>query len=482
MNKQLSVRGALIWSFAERYASLLVNIASTMILARVLTPTQVGVFSLCAAVSTVAGILRDFGVSEYLVQEKDLTREKLRGAFAVAIAIAWCIGIAVLLGRHTVAAYYKEPGVASVLAVLSLNFFILPLASPAFALLSREMSFRKLFVVQTTSNALQAIVAVTLALQGFGYMSLAWAPVAAITLQTIMLTMLRPRDSLLLPSFRAARGVLAYGSMFASSRVIETFTRNAHEFIIAKQFDFAAVGIFSRAFGLLELFYSNVTAVILRVATPAFASDHRAGIPLAATFARSTAIFTCLSWPFFGFLALMSADIIRVLFGSQWEAAAPIATILALAIMPSNLFVLGPNLLAVTGHVKRRLQISLWFSPVHLAGIFLASFISLQAVAAVWAVSNLLMLTLYTRTLRAILQKPASELFRPCVGSAGVAAASLASQALALLACQSIALHPLSRLVVVSLAGFIAWIGVVRLSNHPAYTEVVRIWRHFRKR
>lgn len=476
----LSVRGALLWSFGERYASLVVTLASTMILARLLTPAQVGIFSLCASVSAVAGILRDFGVSEYLIQEKDLTRDKLRAAFALAIITAWSIAIVILLFRSTIAGYYAEPGLAAVLAVLSLNFLILPFASPAFALLNREMAFRKIFVVQTTGNIVQAATAIALAMQGHSYMSLAWASVTSSAIQTVMITFLRPRDSLLMPSLREARAVLAYGSMFVSSRVIETFTRNSHEFIIAKQFGFAAVGIFSRALGLIELFYTNVSSAILRVATPAFAADHRAGARLAPAFARGTAIFTSIAWPFFGFLALMSGDIIHVLFGPQWDAAAPIAKMLAIVTLPTYLFALGPNLLAATGHVKRRLKISLWYSPVHLVGVLVASTISLEAVAAVWGLSGLMMLAMYVYHLRQVLKATANELFRPCLLSAWVAGCSVAAQALAWVICHQYNLPALVPILVVAFIGVLAWLMVARASRHPAFDEVLRFATHFR--
>lgn len=474
VSTQLSVRRALVWSFAERYSSLVVTMASTMILARLLTPAQVGVFSLCASVTAVAGILRDFGVSEYLNQEKDLTDDKLRAAFGVAIVIAWSIGLLVVLSRHAVASFYGEPGVARLLAVLSLNFLILPFASPAFALLAREMAFRKIFVVQIVSNAVQSVVAVTLAYRGYGYMSLAWAPVASIAVQTLLIGYFRPRESFLLPGFKEARQVLRYGSMFVTSRFIETFTRNAHEFIIAKQVGFAAVGLFSRAFGLIELFNSNVTSAVMRVASPSFATDHRAGIPLAGAFARGTAIFTSIAFPFLGFIALMSPEIIRVMFGHQWDAAAPLARILAVALVPFYLIGLAPHLLAATGHVNRRLQIALWFSPVHLLGVLAASFINLEAVASVWAVSNTVMLVMYMHHLKSVLHASPSELFMPSLRSVLVTAVSVFAQAAALFLCRKFATPELVSLIVVAAVAAVSWLLAVKFSRHPVYDEIAR--------
>lgn len=459
----------------------MVTVASTMVLARLLTPTQVGIFSLCAAVSTVAGILRDFGVSEYLIQEKDLTRDKLRAAFGIAILIAWSIGATIFSTRGLVASYYGEPGVADVLAVLTLNFMILPFASPAFALLSREMAFRKIFVIQLSSNTIQSVTAVSLAYAGFGYMSLAWAPVASILAQTLLITLFRPGDTFLLPSLRKADSILRYGSMFVSSRVIETVTRNAHEFVIAKQFGFLSVGLFSRAFGLMELFYNNVTSAILRVATPTFANNHRAGEDLGEAFARGTAIFTCIAWPFIGFVALMATELIRLLFGPQWDGAAPIATILAIATIPAYLIVLGPNLLAATGNVKRRLQISLWYSPVHLIFTLGASYFGLKAMAAVFLLTNCVQLGMYSHALKKALGMSIRRLFMPSLLSAWLAAACTAVQAVVAWSCRSAAMSSLATILFVILAGGIVWQVGVRATRHPALKEIEKITNRFHR-
>ncbi|WP_158228846.1 lipopolysaccharide biosynthesis protein [Chitinimonas sp. BJB300] len=480
--KSLSVRKALVWSFAERYASLVITLVSTMLLARLLTPAQVGVFSLCAAFTILASILRDFGISEYLIQEKDLTKDKLQAAFGMAILTAWSIAVFILLFRHAMAEFYAEAGVAQVLAVMSLNFIILPFASPAFALLNREMAFKKIFVIQTICSLVHASTAVTLAYYGHGYMSLAWAPIASIVVQTILVTCLRPKESLLMPNLGSAKAVLNYGLMFVTSRMIESTTRNAHEFIIAKQFDFGSVGIFSRAFGLIELFFTNITSAILRVASPSFATDHRAGIPLDGTFSRGTAIFTSIGFPFLGFISLMSGDVIQVLFGHQWDAAAPIASVLAISLIPAYLVVLAPNLLAATGNVKRRLQISLWYSPVHLVGILAASFVSLQAVAAIWGLSNMVMLLMYGRHLAVVLNKPAHLLFAPSLRSAMVAVVSVLGQFATLHVCQHFDLPPLVNLLLVVPVGAICWLAAIKLLKHPVYDEIVQLMARFRAR
>ncbi len=470
-----STRKALAWSFAERYLGLLVSIGSTMLLSRLLTPEQVGIYSMCAAFTAVAGILRDFGVSEYLIQEKDLTHDKLRAAYGIAFGIAWSIGAVIFFSRHWVAGFYAEPRVADVLLVLTLHFLILPISSPSFALMNRELAFRQIFFLQLICNATQALTSVTLAYLGFGVMSLAWGPIANVGMQSLILLRLRPREVLTRPGFREVRTVLRFGSMFVTSRAIEVLSRNAHEPIIAKHYGFESVGLFSRAFGLVDMFYSNVGAAIVRVATPTFASEHRSGRSLAEPYARATAIFVCISWPVYGLMAILSEPVITLMFGPQWSAAAPIASALAISVMPTGLYVFAPQMLSATGHVASRLRVAMSFAPVHIVGVFIAAQHSLIAVAFVWMFSGLFMAWLYLGKLTQLLRVSRRTLMAPCLPSGVVALASIAAQWLAYKATVGLSMPAIASILVTSCAGAAGWLLAAKSLRSPAYEELCRL-------
>ena len=84
-----SIRKALALSFAGKYSSLAIHTVAVMVLARLLTPAEIGVYSVGAAVVALAHVVRDFGVGNYLIQEKELTTERIRTAFAVTLVIGW---------------------------------------------------------------------------------------------------------------------------------------------------------------------------------------------------------------------------------------------------------------------------------------------------------------------------------------------------------------------------------------------------------
>jgi hypothetical protein len=139
-------------------------------------------------------------------------------------------------------------------------------------------------------------------------------------------------------------------------------------------------------------------------------------------------------------------------------------------------------MMSASGHVKRRLQVTLWSAPFHILGVFVAAFFSLHAVAAVWLFSNLATLWLYLGHLHKTLHVSPQELFRPCLGSAMVTLGSVACQLLAVLACRWAGMPAIVTLVVAVLLGSIGWWWAAARVVHPAREEVLRLVQGFTQR
>ncbi len=469
-----STRAALAWSLGERYFGLIVTLGTTMVLSRLLTPNQVGVFSLCAAVMAIAATIRDFGISEYIIQERDLTEQRMRQAFAVAIGVAWGVGLVIFLLRDSLAAYYHEPQLGSIIAILCISFAVLPLSSPAYALLNRQMEFRKIMAVQSISGVTGSLTSIALAFHGFGAVSLAWGSVGAILAQIIAVSFVRPKGTFLVPSFRGAGEIVRFGSFQVSSRVIESATSNLHEFIIARYFGFAAVGLFSRAKGLTDMFHSNVTMAVTRVVTPDMAAALRSGNSVTGSFARGTAVFTSISWLFFGTVAIAAPEIIHVMFGRQWASAAPAASTLAIAMLPTALFALSGSVMSAMGKVERRLWVTAQWCPVHIIGLLLTAQLGFQAMAVAWGLTNTFIAWLFARQVAQLLKAGFRQLYAPSLVSLPVCALAALVQFFVVQFGRSRDWGPLWIVAAAGFVGLLTWYLTALALGHPVLREVQR--------
>ena len=168
-----NVRRALALSLIERYLTLTVALGSNMVLARLLTPDQIGVYSVSLAVIGVAQALRDFGVGNYLIQERLLDDRQIGTAFGISILIGAALFAAALLMAPWASRYYHEPRMQVTLMLGACNFLLMPFCTVSLSLLRREMRFKRLLYVTLTAAALGSGAAIGLAALGFGENSLA---------------------------------------------------------------------------------------------------------------------------------------------------------------------------------------------------------------------------------------------------------------------------------------------------------------------
>ena len=83
----MSTRKALALSFLDRYSGLVIHTASSMVIARLLTPSEIGIYSVTMVLLGFIATFRDLGAGQYLVQNKELSEEKMRATWSVQLAL-----------------------------------------------------------------------------------------------------------------------------------------------------------------------------------------------------------------------------------------------------------------------------------------------------------------------------------------------------------------------------------------------------------
>src|SRR5690606_12248372 len=120
---------------------------STMIVARLLTPAEIGTFAIASAIVLIASEFRLLGAGMYLVREQDIPPEKIRSALGLTFLISWGLGLAIFISAPWAAEFYELPDVANIFRILSVSFLLAPYISIPTALLQRNYKFDVLFRV-----------------------------------------------------------------------------------------------------------------------------------------------------------------------------------------------------------------------------------------------------------------------------------------------------------------------------------------------
>jgi len=328
----LSIRISLIYSYLDRYASLVISIASSMLIARLLTPEDIGVFSVTMVLLAWIATVRDMGAGGYLVQEKDLTVERIRAVWAVQLGLGLFLAFLVLGASFPVASFYDEPRMRDIMLVVALSYAINPFGSLTYAWQIREMRFRNLAIIRFTSTLLGAIVSVYLAWKGHGPISLAFGALTSTVANALMAIYVRPKWFPWLPGLKEIRRVLGFGSRTTAAAIFNTIAGSAPELLLGKLQGMAATGMYSRANGLVSMFGQLVMQGISSVAISWFAKESREQGDISQPFLKATAYVTALGWAFAGGIIFLAHPVMRILYGEQWDGAVDLARLMAIAL------------------------------------------------------------------------------------------------------------------------------------------------------
>ena len=474
-----ATRHSFLFSFAEKYTVLLLGIIATMVLSRLLTPAEVGVYSLGAVLVALAQVVRDFGVGQYLIQEKQLDAVKLRAALATSLLVAWLLAGLVLLASAPLAHFYGEPRLTLVLRLLSINFLLIPFSALTLPMLRRQLRFRAIYAINGANSVVNLLVAVLLALQGYSYMSMVWATLAGSCASLAVSLLVRPRELPWLPGRRGIGDIARFGAYATGGGLVDEAGVAAPDLIIGKLIGIESLALFGKAQSVLNIFNQAITSAISPVVFPLFAARAREGDGQGGAelvYLRTISYMTALAWPFFLFLACMALPLVKVLYGTQWLGCVPLIRIMCLSSAVYSMFSMARYLFVATGQLHAQVRLDACTGAIKVALLLAAAPFGLVAVAWAVVLSNVLRSWLVygcLRRLSALGWRPLAQAVRKSLllcGLSGVAP-------LAALLWLPVDTPALLALTGTALATLLCWLAGLFLLKHELAGEFLLLQR-----
>ena len=326
-----------LWSGFDAGLRFGVQFAVSIVLARVLSPTDFGIFALTAVFIALSSVLVDGGFCSALVQRAEINRAEETAVFwyngIAAVVLAGIIaGLAPVMAR-----VFGHPVLEHLLYVSAIIVPINAMAAVPGSLMQRHLRFDTLAKSGLTASLLSGTLAVVLAMNGVGIWTFAWQALAHAVINVVLLWRLsgwRPqRDT----SIGAARPLVRFGFFLSLSNLLEVAYQQGFALVIGKLYGARDLGYFNRGQNLQMLPANVLTLVITRVSLPVLSTksdpaELRRGVHLAQAVAMMGNL------PLMGALVIMPDLIIDVLYGPKWLPAAPILRILAIGgiLVPMN--------------------------------------------------------------------------------------------------------------------------------------------------
>jgi PST family polysaccharide transporter len=368
--KERTIRGGLA-RLCTQAANFLLRLGSLVILARLLEPKDFGLLGMVTAFTGVLSLCRDFGLSSATVQRTTVTDEQLSTLFWLNVVVGVILAIVTVACAPILAAFYHEPRLVQVTATLAIGFLFNAFGVQHSAILQRQLRFTTLAVVNIASLAVSTAIAIAEAKAGYGY----WALVAMnVTLPLTSTLGLWLAASWIpgMPRRRAGvRSMMRFGGTITLNSLVIYVASNLEKVLLGRFWGVDAVGIYGRAYQLINIPTDNLNSAAGEVAFSALSRLQNDPSRLRNYFLKGYTVILALTLPIIMACGVFADDIVLVLLGPKWKEAAAIFRFLA----PTTLVFAMANplgwLLCSIGEVRRSLKMGLVIAPLMIVSYLL---------------------------------------------------------------------------------------------------------------
>jgi O-antigen/teichoic acid export membrane protein len=460
-----TVSGA-AWSAVGRTGQQLVSLVGTAILARLLSPEHYGLVGMASLVTGFILIFRDLGTSAAIVQRPVLSDEFVASLFWVNLLFGFAALLAGVLLAPWIAAFYHTPALTPVMRALSFAFLLSSFGIVPSGLLSRQLAFRKIALVEIACAAAGMSVAVTLASLGYGVWSLVAANLTNTTLESALFLFLcswRPRLMLRLDEVRR---IYSFSGNLVGFQAVNFFARHADDILIGRYLGAASLGYYRLAYTLMLYPVQRVTGVLARVLFPALAQVQTDHERFRHAYLRTCVAIAAITFPMMLGLLAVAGPFVEVFFGPKWAPVAWLLTILALVGLVQSIVSTVGLIYMAKGHTALMFRVGLAVSVIVVVSFLVGLRWGINGVATAYAIVSIALALPTLRIAGRLIELPVSALLKALAPVFGFSLLMLVPVILLRLGLERLALLP----PVLILAPTVA-IGVV------AYTASLLYWR-----
>lgn len=313
---------------AGQLAKVTVQVASIVVLARLIAPEDFGLVLMVVAVVGIGDVLRDLGLSMGSIQARSLSEAQRDNLFWINSGIGLLLTLIVFASSWPLAAAYGEPRLVPITQALSVTFLANGVASQYRAQLNRQLRFRALVAVDVSGQAAGFLVALALALGGFGYWALVGQQIGQVLLLVVTLVVLG-RWWPGLPQRRAGvQDILAFGWPLTGTHLLGYLSRNVDSLVVGLRFGPDVLGVYSKAFQLLMMPLNQINAPATMVALPVLARCQDDPAEFRRFLLGGQRILMTLTSAVLAVGIATAEPLVDIVLGAAWAGAAPLFQIL----------------------------------------------------------------------------------------------------------------------------------------------------------
>jgi len=350
--KARSIKGGAVTLFAQAI-SYCITICSVAILARLLTPEDYGTVAMVTALTGFVSLFRDLGLSGATIQCCNISHDQKSALFWINTCLGIIIMLIIVVSAPAIAWFYGKPQLLLVTVAISFTSLLSSIGTQHGALLTREMRFTVLAIIQATALLAGFLAAVFVALSGGKY----WA----LVVNNIIIALWTSAGQWLASDFRpswpkrgtSVRSFIHFGVNVVGFDLAYYFHDNMDKILIGRVWGGHQLGLYSKAYSILMMPLSILRYPLNRVAFPAMSRLKDDPVRFRSYFVKYCSVLAFASMPLVTILYLNAESIIKLILGDRWLGAVELFRILAVAGFIQSVASLRTTVIMSSGHGSR---------------------------------------------------------------------------------------------------------------------------------
>lgn len=398
-----SVAGRLIkgsaWLSAARAVVNSLSLLSTIVLARLLSPSDFGLVALGTTMMALVTSITELSLSSALVRHEAPTRSHFDAAWTLNALRGLLLGSMFAAAGLLAARLYDDPRLTGVMVVMGFSLFLSGLTNPRSIMLQRDLIFWQEFVLNVSQKLVGVVVSIVIAYVMRSY----WALVIGIlameatnVLVSYTILPFRPRVC-----FQHVKELLSFSVWLTAGQIVDTLNWRFDQLLIGKGLSVAALGHYTVGSNIAQMPTRETTSPLTNVIFPAFSSIRDDRGRLAQAYQRAQALVTAIALPAGIGAALIADPLIRLTMGDKWAPAIFVVQVLASVFALQTLGSLSQPLYMAQGETRllfvRNTQMLAIRVPLIAGGMLLGG---LKGVVLARVVSGLVSICLAMRLVR----------------------------------------------------------------------------------
>jgi teichuronic acid exporter len=346
--KQKTISG-LTWSSIEQFSVQGLKFIITIVIARMLQPSDYGLVGMMSIFIAISISLIDSGFSAALIQKKDRTQSDLSTIFFFNLGMSTILYCIIIIFTPHIANFYGEPKLILLSKVISINIIIQSLSIIQITHYSINLNFKTQAKASLLSALVSGIIGIVLAYKGFGVWALVWPTIVNNLLNVVLLWLHSKWIPNLTFSKKSILSLFPFGSKLLIAGFLYTVFENIYLVIIGRFFSSKDLGYYVKAKNFSNLPSSILTSIVLRVTFPVLSSIQDDEPRLISTYKKIVRFTLFITFPLIILLAVLSKPLILFFLTEKWYSAASFLQLLCFVMIWFPLNEVNINLLKVKG-------------------------------------------------------------------------------------------------------------------------------------